>query len=113
MWNNNIYLIDMIRIIESSEIISFIIVNETESAKSSTLKVPISKVRTYARNIESTRSDLRVECDLISIDAFRCKFKHNISIKNGSILVRNIPMLKPQVVRYMPSADVVSLLQQI
>lgn len=102
----------MIRIIESSEIISFIITNESETVKSS-LKVPISKIRAYARNIESSRSDIRVECDLISIDAFRCKFKHNISIENGTIYVSDLPILRPQVLRYLPSADVVSLLQKI
>lgn len=103
----------MIRIIESSEIISFIIVNEPVTVKTSTLKVPISKIRTYARNIESTRSDLRVECDLMSIDSFRCKFKQDISIKNGMVCVKNIPALKPQVKRYLPSADVVSILKHV
>lgn len=103
----------MIRIIESSEIISFIIVNEPVTVKTSTLKVPISKIRTYARTIEIKRSDLRVECDLMSIDTFRSKFKHDICIKGEMVCVKNIVALKPQLKRYMPSADVVSILEHI
>ena len=98
----------MIKVIGSSEIISFIIVNNNN--EESELVVPICKIRSYASSLEAIRTDLRVECDFFSIDAFRCVFKNDIVINDENIHIRNVNTLKAKVKRYLPSKDITELL---
>ena len=101
----------MIRIIESSEIISYIIVKQIPVRP--TLKLPFCKIRAYARSLESQRGDIRVECDLMSIDAFRCSFKGYITIENDDLYIYDLPALRPKVQRYMPSDDITMVLNTL
>ena len=99
----------MITVIESSEIISYIIVQAEMSL--GIIEVPYKKIKTYARCIESKRSDIRVECDYMSIDAFRCRFKQNMRFENGTIYIHNIQALRFEVRRYLPSAEITAILR--
>ena len=98
----------MITVIESSEIISYIILQAELSL--GTMEVPYRRIKTYAKCIESKRADIRVECDYISIDAFRCRFKQNMKFENGTIYIHNMQTLRQEVRRYLPSADITAIL---
>lgn len=99
----------MIQVIESSEIISYIILNDNAGLR--TTKVSFSKVRKYAKCLETQQADVRVECDSISIDAFRCMFKQVVTIRGNEIHISDVPALQ-KMVKNMPSEKVTSLLKR-
>lgn len=97
----------MIVEIESAEIIAYSILRQIEEDY---LELSYSDIWERAAILEENIASVRSECDMISIDAFRCRFPMHVVMNDHALVVRNIREIESEIRRLLPSNEIIELL---
>lgn len=97
----------MIVEIESTEIIAYSILRQIEEDY---LELSYSDIWERAALLEENIPSVRSECDMISIDAFRCRFPMHVNMNEHALEVRNIKEIESDIRRLLPNTEIIELL---
>lgn len=97
----------MIVEIESTEIIAYSLLKHVEN---DCLELSYSEIWKRAAILEENITSVRSECDMISIDAFRCRFPTHVIMNDHAIVVRNIREIESDIRRLLPNNEIIELL---
>lgn len=97
----------MIIEIESSEIIAYSLLRHVER---DWLELPYCDIWKSATIIEQNYASVRSICDMISIDAFRCRFPLHVMMNDHALVVRNIAEIESEIRRLLPNSEIIELL---
>lgn len=97
----------MIVEIESTEIIAYSLLRQIEDDY---LELSYSDIWKRAAILEDSIASLRSECDMISIDAFRCRFPKHVKMNEHALVVRNIREIESEIRRLLPNNEIIELL---
>ena len=99
----------MIKELDSSEIIAYCISTEK---RTDDFVISYKKIQTIGRILEERVPSLLVTCDLMSIDAFRCEFCHNVEMKEKELKVHRLNEIYSRIHRYMPEPELASKMKK-
>lgn len=97
----------MIIEIESTEIIAYSLLKHVENEF---MELSYSDIWKRAAILEDNITSVRSECDMISIDAFRCRFPMHVTMNDHALEVRNIKEIESDIRRLLPNTEIIDLL---
>lgn len=92
--------------IDSSNIIAVLVNNKTQAR----IKLSYKQIRTIALDLERAIPTLHTTYDLLSIDAFRCSFLHEIEMTSHDLTIKNSPVLQSRIQRLIPSKEITEMI---
>lgn len=96
--------------IDVSEIIAHMVVKETANGE---ITLSMRSLKRIADKLENERTTIYTTCDMLSVDAFRCRYSKQITVKGDSICIQKDVTFTKKMHRYLPSDDVKEILEKI
>ena len=96
--------------IDSSEIIAYLACRPDSNDQ---LCLDYQEIWDIGYRMEKANSAIISECDLMSVDAFRCKFPDYVKMEQDNLLIDNIPDIYSQLENLQPAPDIIKLIDEI
>lgn len=96
--------------IDSAEIIAHIVVRHDEDGQ---IELSMRKLKHIADRLEKECATIYTTCDMLSVDAFRCRYSSQITVKGDEICIQKDVTFTQKMHRYLQSGDVKGLLEKI
>lgn len=96
--------------IDTAEIIAHIVVGHNNDGQ---IKFSMRKLKHIADRLEEESATIYTTCDMLSVDAFRCRYSSHITVKGDEICIKKDVTFTNKMHRYLPSGDVKEMLEKI
>ena len=96
--------------IDSSNIIAVI---AKQNEHKDRLSFNYGLVRRLAVELEKKNSYILTNCDMVSIDAFRCAFKDHVTMGHSELIINEVKYVSNRIQRYLPPVNITNQLEEI